>query len=239
MDDEIKPLNLKRIEQKLHACELLKHELLLHAGYKSALTPPHGEYPGNKQRLEQIIRYIIKKFYPGYQPKSLEIVVTQASKKLYAGVTYNPGQKLPMPLKIPWNTFESPAQLIMATGHEIIHELQVQRDYSSVNLFRLDKVITNMWEVEAHSWEINADSFTWNIQGDQNKVKRCLTREEIAETSANQETYKEELHKAILEIVKGPRHEVYAPSLAKWLNTDVWAKAVWLKDPANATWQSW
>lgn len=127
----------------------------------------------------------------------------------------------------------SPGYLISTIGHEMVHVEQGKRSYKT-NQTGINSLVQDMWELEASSWELNADNFSRSIGA--NKTAGCIQDQE---KTSNHNIYvcrQWEVRKALEDIRTGPKSSTYLPSAEKWLNEDPWTSQIWL--PANPNWRT-
>ena len=227
--------------QRLKHCKLFSGDPELLDLYRKAF--PHSDdgdknpYPKNSELLEKIAARIVTKYYPAYDVKPVTFEITEPSTTEYADVLFEPGHTEVPPFRLPANTFESPAALAAALGHEMVHQLQIQRKYT-VYMLGLNDAAKNFWELEAYTWGLGSGTFQWKIGP--NRFLDYLTPDEAKELKANQEEYKQNVRKAICEVLTGPRKGVYAAPLGLWIESqDPWTSTVWVKDGENKNWRDW
>jgi len=127
--------------------------------------------------------------------------------------------------------FTSPGYLISTLGHEMVHVEQQKRSYKT-NLTGINSLVGAMRELEASSWELNADNFSRSFGA--NKASGCMRDQE---KTAQHQTYtcrQWQVKKAIENIRTGGRKEIYLKSVEKWLSEDPWSSRVWVL--ANPQW---
>ena len=129
--------------------------------------------------------------------------------------------------------YTSPGYLISTLGHEMVHVEQQKRTYKT-NLTGINSLVGAMRELEASSWELNADNISRSFGA--NKATDCMRDQE---KTAQHQTYacrQWQVKKAIENIRTGGRKDIYLKSVEKWLNEDPWASKVWLAE--NSQWQT-
>jgi hypothetical protein len=129
--------------------------------------------------------------------------------------------------------YTAPGYLISTIGHELIHVEQHKRTYKT-SFAGINSLVGAMRELEASSWEIDADNFSRSFGA--NKAVDCMRDQEKAAQRMTFACRQWQVRKAIADIRESARRDTYFKSVEKWLNEDPWAQQVWLPD--NPKWQT-
>jgi hypothetical protein len=120
----------------------------------------------------------------------------------------------------------SPAGLVSALGHEMIHVEQMKRSYS-VRMTGINSALTSFRELEASSWEGGASDFRWAIGP--SKWSSCLPADE-KQASDNLRACRDwQALKAIENIRTSLRGAQFVSDLQKYMSEDPWISQVWMK----------
>ena len=144
----------------------------------------------------------------------------------------SPGGKLTLTVS-PDAIWLSPAGLVMALGHEMVHVEQLKRSYS-VRMTGINSALTSFRELEASTWETGARDFSWSIGPSQ--WSACLPADEKQASEQTRACRDWQVRKSIQDIRSGMRSSQYLPALEKYVNEDPWIKQVWL--PQHSNWKT-
>jgi len=208
--------------KKMYNMWMLGHGRLLpltRAGY-----PPD---PG----LLTVASKIISLFFKPFKSTDFHIILHSETGKGWAQLDppEEPGKK-PF-LYIQRDLFlMSPAFLVSAIGHEMVHWVQFQRGIK--NLYGLETATLGFLELEASYWEIGMSDFQWPIGP--NKLFNCYTQAE---------------HDAAMKLIECRRWQIRfgigeadlatlnIRHLEEWLNENPWTRQIWL--PENPKWKKY
>lgn len=129
--------------------------------------------------------------------------------------------------------YTAPGYLISTLGHEMVHVEQHKRVYKT-SMAGINSLVGAMRELEASSWEIDADNFSRSFGT--NKAVDCMRDQEKAAQRVTFACRQWQVKKAIEDIRTGARKDTYFKSIEKWLNEDPWASQIWLPD--NPEWKT-
>lgn len=215
-------------------CPALQGDKNLKLLYNRALFRK-GLVPLN-QAQRSLVAHIINHYYKPFSAGQINIVLADgAPRSFWAEIEPASGGGKPtlqVHIDLIWC---SPAFLVSAVGHEMIHYLQSLRP-NAVDLTGIDKAVWAFKELEASNWESGANNFNWKIGSDQ--VFHCLRQVEKDEVLKILRFRQWEVRSRIEEIVSGFRDaHNRLKRLERWLTANPWTRDVWL--PANPNWKSY
>ena len=145
-------------------------------------------------------------------------------------------------------TERSPAGLLSVMGHELTHQLQFRRNYSSLTeeeLAKIEEFITDFDELEARAWQkgiYNPGSPTWPapFSNRGKEVYGCQTATEIKEieraVDCNEWLVKQDMHRLKEKQTNG--QVLMGKSdwdiMTRWMSLNPWAQNGWL--PMHPKW---
>jgi hypothetical protein len=127
----------------------------------------------------------------------------------------------------------SPAGLVSAIGHEMIHIEQLKRQ-SRIRVTYITPTVTALREMEASSWETNAGGYRWSIGT--NTVFQCMPADEQQGPTLTLRCRTWQVKKTIQNIRSSPRAAQTLKELESWMKEDPWVSAAWL--PRNPNWKT-
>lgn len=136
------------------------------------------------------------------------------------------GAQKPALVVAPDAMFLSPAGLVSALGHEMIHVEQMKRSYT-VRMNGLNSALTSFRELEASSWEGGATDFKWSIGP--SRWSGCLPADEKQASESLRACREWQALKSVENIRTGPRSEQFVPALEKYMAQDPWIGQSWLR----------
>jgi len=187
-------------------------------------------FPG-QAGLMTISAYIVNNFYQPYRSSDFHIIILSGERSFFAKIEQpsSPGGK-PI-LNIHRELFlMSPAFLISAIGHEMVHAIQFEQQID-VDLKGIYGAHRAFLELEASEWESWNKDFDWKIGF--NDVYDCLLELEKESSQKTLECRRWQVRYAIETAAFNP---VNLNKLEKWLKANPWTRDVWL--PKNPNWKS-
>lgn len=184
---------------------------------------------------KSLVVYIITKYYPPYKGAALNVTITPPSDALKLAELKSVGNRNTLLVSAGAFLRESPAGLVSILGHEMIHLEQLQRPQNlGTSMEYIAEAVKAFSELEAYDWETGGRLFKWKIGP--NMARYCFTKQEDEEVEALRLCYEYRVHKAIEDLRESPRAPDGLKALEKWLDSNPWAKQVWL--PTRQDWKT-
>ena len=183
-----------------------------------------------------LVNGIVDTFYPPRRHQEFTTAIGQPSGggEEWAHVDPPAGGGLPKLTVSPDGIWISPAGLVSAIGHEMIHVEQLKRPHS-VRVSNIFPAVTAFRELEASSWEIGEGGrFNWSIGP--NKVWRCVPADEQEGPRLTRRCREWQVKKAVENAVTGLRAAAAVKELEGWMREEPWVNTAWL--PRNPGWKT-
>ncbi len=192
-----------------------------------------GLVGGGPARLA-LVNQIVDTFYRPHRHTDFDVRIGNvAGGDDYAKVVPPASGSRPSLVVSPDALLISPAGLVSAIGHEMIHVEQLKRP-SRVRVTYITPVITSLRELEASSWEVGEGGFNWSIGP--NRVYSCEPADEKEAPPLVRRCRAWQVKKAIENVRSSPRAAQTLKELESWMREDAWVNTVWL--PRNAGWKT-
>ena len=188
-------------------------------------------YPVDSSLLT-VASTIINQFYQPFKSTDFHIVFESGERSFWAKIEEPTSRGAKPFLRIHRNLFlMSPAFLVQAIGHEMIHAIQMERGESKTQLHGIQKTTEAFLELEASYWEAGTIYLEYDWKIGPNELIECLSADEMKSVKNILECRKWQVRNWI-EIFNDLRPG-NLNRLEKWLKQNHWTRHVWLPNHPN------
>ena len=188
-----------------------------------------GPVPPDQEKFA-VIGEILMDYFPPYNLPVFDVEFSSTTKD-WARAEEGSGEKKPtLTIANDLARLKSPAFMIAAIGHEMVHMNQYARTYTTVGIFGRPQ--SALMELEAYSWELNRDSFKHTFKS--LRLTGPMTDQEKQEIEEYYNCYAWFAKQEIRLYMGGPYGARYGKQFAQWLTEDPWVSSIWL--PQNPDW---
>jgi hypothetical protein len=183
-----------------------------------------------------LVALIMDYYYAPYTARWVDIAIGPTGGTDWANILNEKNSAGKYPMTVSDDLFKlSPAMLMQAIGHELVHLAQYQRTYS-MNVAQIDAACTAFRELEASTWEAGSATLGYFAKGA--NFFSCLTQAEQNAAVAMRRCREWGVRRAIMDVREIDQLRPGAlGKLERWLQEDAWARAYWL--PQNPGWKAY
>jgi hypothetical protein len=193
---------------------------------------PSGSAANNKDPHTILIGTLIGTYFKPWGPADFYMTVQPGGvgDVEYAHVEEHRGLQHYLVVRGAAFTELSPAGMISALGHEMIHAEQLRRPGNLSKAGGLSAITAAMNELEASSWETKVSSFPWRIGP--NPTWSCETPLERDRSEALRSCREWQIRELLGAINQKPKTQ---SDFEEWIKQNPWASINWL--PKNPHWK--
>jgi len=198
----------------------------------AGIAIPSGSAANPKDPHTILVGTLIATYYKPWGPSDFYMTVQPGGKNdvEYAHVEEHRGLQHYLVVRGAAFTELSPAGMVAALGHEMIHAEQLRRPGNLPNVAGLSSIAAAVNELEASSWETMVSTYRWRIGP--NPTWSCETPLERDRSEALRSCREWQIRELLVEVNQKPTTQA---AFEQWINQNPWAKTNWL--PKNPRWK--